>query len=77
MQTDHQPIPLSLPYIPEQVYENIKIVLASGKLSGDGAFCHKVEKKLAKALQVKHVLLTSSGTHSLEMATLLLETCFL
>lgn len=66
-------IPLSKPHIPKQVYENINQVLNSGKLSGDGFFCHSTEDKLKKLLNVKHVLLTSSCTHALEIAMLLLD----
>ena len=66
-------IPLSKPHIPKQVYENISQVLNSGKLSGDGAFCHATEEKLRNILNTKHVLLTCSGTHALEMTTLLLN----
>ena len=66
-------IPLSKPHIPKQVFENMNQVLNSGKLSGDGAFCHATEEKLKKILNVKHVLLTSSCTHALEMSVLLLN----
>ncbi|WP_186646959.1 dTDP-4-amino-4,6-dideoxygalactose transaminase [Fluviispira vulneris] len=66
-------IPLSKAHIPKQVYENIHQVLTSGKLSGDGEFCHTVEKKFSQILSIKHALLTSSCTHALEMAMLLLE----
>ncbi|MES2614026.1 MAG: dTDP-4-amino-4,6-dideoxygalactose transaminase [Bdellovibrionota bacterium] len=66
-------IPLSKPHISPKVFENINKVLTSGKLSGDGAFCHTVEKKLSHLLQIKHTLLTSSCTHALEMSMLLLN----
>ncbi len=69
----NQNIPLSKPHIPKKVYENISQVLSSGKLSGDGAFCHKVEKKLCDLLQVKHTLLTTSCTHALETSIMLLD----
>lgn len=73
MNQEHKPIPLSKPHIPQKVYENINKVLSSGKLSGDGPFCHAIEKKLGELLQVKHALLTSSCTHALEMSMLLLD----
>lgn len=66
-------IPLSKPHITEKMLENLKQCLSSGKLSGDGSFCHRVEKKFEEKLSLKHALLTSSCTHALEMATLLLE----
>lgn len=66
-------IPLSKPHIPAKVYENLKKVLESGKLSGDGTFCHTVEKKLCDIMKVKHTLLTTSCTHALEMSMMLLN----
>ena len=74
MTTNDELIPLSKPHIPKKVLENIKQVLESGNLSGDGFFCHQVEKKFSKLFNVNHSLLTSSCTHALEMAMLLLET---
>lgn len=73
MSQEYQNIPLSKPHVPKKVYENIQKVLMSGKLSGDGPFCHAVEKKFCHLLQVKHTLLTSSCTHALEMSMLLLN----
>jgi dTDP-4-amino-4,6-dideoxygalactose transaminase len=66
-------IPLSKPHIPQKVFENMNQVLTSGKLSGDGAFCHSTEEKFRHILNMKHVLLTSSCTHALEMSMLLLD----
>lgn len=66
-------IPLSKPYVTEQIFENIKKVFQSGKLSGDGVFCHQVEKKMSSMFDIKHVLLTTSGTHALEMCLMLLD----
>ncbi|MGY3805098.1 dTDP-4-amino-4,6-dideoxygalactose transaminase [Pigmentibacter ruber] len=66
-------IPLSKAHIPKKVFENINQVFASGKLSGDGSFCHSTEEKLKNILKIKHVLLTSSCTHALEMSMLLLN----
>ncbi len=66
-------IPLSKPHIPQKVFENMNHVLTSGKLSGDGVFCHSAEEKFRNILNAKHVLLTSSCTHALEMSMLLLD----
>ena len=44
-------IPLAKAHIPKQVFENITQVLNSGKLSGDGFFCHSTEEKLKKILK--------------------------
>lgn len=66
-------LPLSRPHITKEIFDNIAAVLNSGKLSGDGPFCHKVEKKLQDLCSVKHALLTSSCTHALEMSMMLLN----
>jgi dTDP-4-amino-4,6-dideoxygalactose transaminase len=47
--------------------------LANGHISGDGPFTKKVHALLENALDVPKVLLTTSCTHALEMAALLLE----
>ncbi len=44
-----------------------------GHISGDGPFTKKCEALLQEALDVKKVLLTTSCTHALEMAALLLD----
>jgi dTDP-4-amino-4,6-dideoxygalactose transaminase len=44
-----------------------------GHISGDGPFTRKCEALLASELDVERVLLTTSCTHALEMAALLLE----
>jgi dTDP-4-amino-4,6-dideoxygalactose transaminase len=47
--------------------------LQSGHLSGDGPFTERCHMLLQKELGVPKVLLTTSGTHALEMAAILLE----
>lgn len=42
-------------------------------LSGNGEFTRKCEKLLADLLAVRKVLLTTSGTHALEVSALLLD----
>ena len=71
--TTLSPIPLSKPFISQEMRDKVLEVLASEKLSGDGPFCHRVEKKLSQMFQAKHSLLTSSCTHALEMSLLLLN----
>ncbi|MBA3461269.1 MAG: dTDP-4-amino-4,6-dideoxygalactose transaminase [Deltaproteobacteria bacterium] len=51
----------------------IRDVLASRHLSGDGPVGRRVEDLLEQALVAPRVLLTSSCTHALEMAALLLD----
>ncbi len=47
--------------------------LAQGHISGDGSFTQRCEALLAKELGSPRVLLTTSCTHALELAALLLE----
>lgn len=47
--------------------------LQSGHISGDGPFTKKCHALLQEALGVRQVLLTTSCTHALEMAALLLD----
>lgn len=65
-------IPLSKPHVPANAMNNIAAVLASGKLSGDGTWCRKVETRLRTEFHLPNALLTSSCTHSLELAMQLL-----
>src|SRR3972149_1033962 len=47
--------------------------IESGHISGDGIFTKKCHDLLGRALDVPQVLLTTSCTHALEMAALLLD----
>jgi len=47
--------------------------IANGHISGDGPFTKKCEQLLREVLGVKRALLTTSCTHALEMAALLLD----
>jgi dTDP-4-amino-4,6-dideoxygalactose transaminase len=47
--------------------------IVSGQISGDGLFTQKCHRLLEHELQVPRVLLTTSCTHALEMAALLLD----
>ncbi len=47
--------------------------IASSKISGDGAFTKKCSEFLEESLKSKKVLLTTSCTHALEMAAILLD----
>jgi dTDP-4-amino-4,6-dideoxygalactose transaminase len=66
-------IQFSTPYVDYRVLDYIKEVLDSGKLSGDGPMCRKVEKQISSLFGLKHVLLTTSCSHALEMATMILD----
>lgn len=66
-------IPFNRPYSTgiEQLY--MAESLASGRISGDGPFTQKCHALLERELGVAKVLLTTSCTHALEMAALLLD----
>lgn len=51
----------------------IQQALASGKVSGDGLYTKKTHQMLQETLGVKRALLTTSCTHALEMAAILLD----
>jgi dTDP-4-amino-4,6-dideoxygalactose transaminase len=68
-----RPIPLNSPFIDERALDEVKQVLAKGKLSGDGAVCRSVEREMAAMFSIKHVLLTTSCTHALEMGMMMLD----
>lgn len=55
----------------EQVY--IAQAIANGQISGDGPFMKRCQAFLEEALGVPRVLMTTSGTHALEMAAVLLD----
>ena len=53
--------------------EYVQQALASGVLAGDGHFTRKCHEWLRRHLGVPGALLTTSGTHALEMSALLLD----
>src|SRR5262249_21824423 len=55
----------------EQAY--IAEAIAGGRLSGDGVFTTRVQQLLEQLVGVRKALLTTSCTHALEMAALLLD----
>lgn len=66
-------IPFSKTYLPVQTIDYIKDALTSGRTSGDHAYTKKCHEFLRKSTRSEKVLLTTSGTHALEMAALLAE----
>lgn len=66
-------IPFNQPYLDEQEEEAVVGALRSGHLRGDGPHTKRVQKQMAQWLDVRHVLLTTSCTHALEMAMMVLE----
>jgi dTDP-4-amino-4,6-dideoxygalactose transaminase len=66
-------IPFNRPCLAGNEYNYIAEAIACGCASGDGSFTHKCHELLEQELQVPKVLLTTSCTHALEMAALLLD----
>jgi dTDP-4-amino-4,6-dideoxygalactose transaminase len=66
-------IPFNRPALWGSEIEYILAAIARGHISGDGTFTKKVHAFLEEALGVPKVLLTTSCTHALEMAALLLN----
>lgn len=66
-------IPFNRPFVSSRVVCSIQQVIESGKLSGDGEICKVVEKQLERLFHARHALLTTSGTHALEIAMAMLD----
>lgn len=66
-------IPFNRPIITGKELNYISEALAFGHASGDGKFTHKCHKWLENHLETQKALLTTSCTHALEMAAILLN----
>ena len=66
-------IPFNRPFVGGLTERYLLDALHSGHLSGDGAFTRRSRELLEALLGVPRVLLTTSCTHALEMAALLLD----
>ena len=66
-------IPFNRPFFSGREFEFIQEAITSWQLSGDGAFTKKCHAFLEKELGTPKALLTTSCTHALEMAALLLD----
>jgi dTDP-4-amino-4,6-dideoxygalactose transaminase len=66
-------IPFNRPCLAGNEYKYIAAAIANGHASGDGPFTRKCHELLERELEVPRVLLTTSCTHALEMAALLLD----
>jgi dTDP-4-amino-4,6-dideoxygalactose transaminase len=66
-------IPFNRPCLAGNEYKYIADAIANGHASGDGPFTRKCHELLERELGVPRVLLTTSCTHALEMAALLLD----
>ncbi|HYH02009.1 MAG TPA: aminotransferase class I/II-fold pyridoxal phosphate-dependent enzyme, partial [Bacillota bacterium] len=66
-------IPFHVPYFSGKEQQLVIDAIQRGSISGDGFYTKKVKELLEKMFQVHHVLLTTSGTHALELAVLLTD----
>lgn len=66
-------IPFSRPYRARNELANLGAVLESGHVHGDGTFTRSVNQRLKDITGAAHSLLTSSCTHALDMASILLD----
>jgi len=66
-------IPFNRPYVGGSTRQYILEALGSGHLAGDGAFTRRSRALLESCTGTPRVLITTSCTHALEMAALLLE----
>jgi dTDP-4-amino-4,6-dideoxygalactose transaminase len=70
---NHYSIPFNKPCLAGREFRFLRQAVRSGQISGDGAFTRRCHALLERELGVKKALLTTSCTHALEMAALLLE----
>lgn len=70
---DRTVIPFSRPFVAEASLERLGTVLASDHAHGDGPFTRAATEKLNALTGGGEALLTTSGTHALEMASRLLD----
>lgn len=66
-------IPFNRPSLVGNELEYVRDAIERGHISGDGAYTRKCEAILSQLLGGARVLLTTSCTHALEMAALLLD----
>jgi dTDP-4-amino-4,6-dideoxygalactose transaminase len=66
-------IPFNRPCLAGQEYQYIAEAIANGHASGDGPFTRRCHELLERELGVPKALLTTSCTHALEMAAILLD----
>jgi dTDP-4-amino-4,6-dideoxygalactose transaminase len=66
-------IPFNRPSLAGREFRYMSAALRRGHISGDGVFTARCQALLERELGVPKALLTTSGTHALEMAALLLE----
>jgi dTDP-4-amino-4,6-dideoxygalactose transaminase len=66
-------VPFNRPALTGREFDYMREAVAAGHLSGDGTFTARAQTALQDLLGAPKVLLTTSCTHALEMAALLLD----
>jgi dTDP-4-amino-4,6-dideoxygalactose transaminase len=66
-------IPFNKPYLTGRETAGLERAFGNLRFAGDGPFTHECSKLIEKTLGCRRVLLTTSCTHALEMAALLLD----
>jgi dTDP-4-amino-4,6-dideoxygalactose transaminase len=66
-------IPLHVPELGPEDWEAVRTAVQEGHIVGNGVICSRVQAYMADALPARHVLLTTSCTHALEMAMLAID----
>ena len=68
-------IPFNIPPCTGREIEHMSIAVRNQKICGDGPYSKQCTQWLENRLTVDHALLTTSCTHALEMAAMLLDIC--
>jgi len=66
-------IPFNRPFAAENGLDYVRTAIAGSKFSGDGPFTAECHRLLERSIGVQKALLTTSCTHALEMAALILN----
>jgi len=66
-------VPFNRPFVTGDEIDYIRAAIATPKFSGDGSFTAHCHRLLEQSLGIQKALLTTSCTHALEMAALLLD----
>src|SRR5215217_1640646 len=66
-------IPFNKPYLTGRETACLERAFANLQFSGDGPFTHECSRLIEQTLGCRRALLTTSCTHALEMAALLLD----
>jgi len=66
-------LPFNKPCLAGREFDYLREAIESGRISGDGDFTKKCHELLSRQLGIPAALLTTSCTHALEMAAMLLD----